>query len=94
MMALRVLLDHGVPQERILFLNLISSPEGISVVSYMFPKIKIITTEVDQGLNEKFYITPGFTRRFQELNSLGIGNFGDRYFGTELKTDPNPLPKP
>lgn len=30
----------------------------------------IVTSEVDEKLNEKFYIVPG------------IGDFGDRYFGT------------
>lgn len=33
-------------------------------MSYTFPKIKIITTEIDDKLNEKYFIIPG------------IGNFG------------------
>lgn len=40
-------------------------------IAYAFPKVKIVTTAIDPGVNDKFYIVPG------------IGNFGDRYFGTE-----------
>jgi len=71
MMALKILIDHGVKQENIMFLTLVAAPEGITTVSYAFPKVKIITSEIDEGLNENLYIRPG------------IGNFGDRYFGTD-----------
>lgn len=70
MMAIRVLLDHDVPQENIMFLSLIAAPSGIHSVAYAFPKVKIITTEVDREVNEQFHIIPG------------IGNFGDRFYGT------------
>eukprot|EP01114_Cavostelium_apophysatum_P020564 TRINITY_DN6931_c0_g2_i1.p1 TRINITY_DN6931_c0_g2~~TRINITY_DN6931_c0_g2_i1.p1 ORF type:complete len:452 (-),score=92.24 TRINITY_DN6931_c0_g2_i1:114-1469(-) len=70
MMAIRVLLEHGADPERILFLNLISSKQGLSLISYMFPKVRIVTSAVDAALNSKYYIVPG------------IGNYGDRYFGT------------
>jgi len=68
--AIQVLLSHGVPQENIIFINLIAAPEGIEVLHKKFPNVIIVTTEVDTSLNEKFYIIPG------------IGDFGDRYFGT------------
>lgn len=44
---------------------------GVHNIAYAFPKVRIVTTAVDPCVNEKFYIVPG------------IGNFGDRYFGTE-----------
>jgi len=69
-MAVQVLIDHGVPEENVIFINLISAPEGIEAMREKFPKVIIVTTEVDERLNEKFYIMPG------------IGDFGDRYFGT------------
>lgn len=34
-------------------------------------QVKIVTSALDPEINEKFYVIPG------------IGNFGDRYFGTE-----------
>ncbi|OMJ24915.1 Uracil phosphoribosyltransferase [Smittium culicis] len=68
--AVRVLLRANVPEERILFINLICSPEGISNMTAAFPKIRIITSEVDECMNEQKFIVPG------------LGDFGDRYFGT------------
>lgn len=44
---------------------------GVHTIAYAFPKVKIVTSAVDPEVNEKFYVIPG------------IGNFGDRYFGTE-----------
>ncbi|WVQ95972.1 uracil phosphoribosyltransferase [Kwoniella sp. CBS 9459] len=64
--AIEVLLDHGVQEEKILFLNLIASPEGINKVCTRFPKLRIITAWVDEGLDSNSYIVPG------------LGDFGDR----------------
>jgi len=68
--AIKVLRDHQVPEENIVFLNLIAAPEGIRKMKELFPKVQIITTMIDTHLNEKKFILPG------------IGDFGDRYFGT------------
>lgn len=67
--AIEVLLNAGVQQENIIFLNLIAAPEGVQKLAQTYPKVKIITTMIDCCLNEKKYILPG------------IGDFGDRYFG-------------
>jgi uracil phosphoribosyltransferase len=64
--AIEVLIDHGVHEERILFVNLICAPEGIDCVLKAHPKVKIVTAAVDQGLNEQKYIIPG------------LGDFGCR----------------
>ncbi|CAD6927618.1 unnamed protein product, partial [Tilletia caries] len=66
--AIRVLLDHGVRAERILFLNLVASPEGLKAIYDEFPEVRTISGWVDQGLDGKSYIVPG------------LGDFGDRYF--------------
>ncbi|XP_015795957.1 uridine-cytidine kinase-like 1 [Tetranychus urticae] len=71
MMAIRVLLDHDVPEENIMLCSLLMAESGVHSIAYAFPKVVIITTEVDPEVNENFYIVPG------------IGNFGDRFFGTE-----------
>ncbi|KAH8086427.1 putative uracil phosphoribosyltransferase 1 [Filobasidium floriforme] len=68
MQAIDVLLSHGVQEEKILFLNLISSPEGLKNVCEKYPKLKIITAWVDEGLDKDSFIVPG------------LGDFGDRYF--------------
>jgi uracil phosphoribosyltransferase len=53
LMAVDVLLSRGVPEERILFLNLIASPEGAAVFAKRFPKLRVVTAFVDEGLDEK-----------------------------------------
>ncbi|KAG5362605.1 Uracil phosphoribosyltransferase [Yarrowia sp. B02] len=68
MMAVEVLIARGVPQERILFLNLIASPEGIAAFAEKFPNVQIITGVIDDGLDENKWIQPG------------LGDFGDRYY--------------
>ncbi|ODV98452.1 hypothetical protein PACTADRAFT_48213 [Pachysolen tannophilus NRRL Y-2460] len=68
MMAVEVLLSRGVKQERIFFLNLLASPEGIDAFYKKYPKIKIITGGIDEKLDEQRYIVPG------------LGDFGDRYY--------------
>ncbi|XP_052685835.1 uridine-cytidine kinase-like 1 isoform X2 [Crassostrea angulata] len=73
MMAIRVLLDHDVPEKNITLLSLLMAESGVHSVAYAFPKVKIVTTAVDKEVNEQFHILPG------------IGNFGDRYFGTDFR---------
>ncbi|MBA0843781.1 hypothetical protein Goarm_000941, partial [Gossypium armourianum] len=47
------------------------APQGVHVVCKSFPRVKIVTSEIDIGLNEGFRVIPG------------MGEFGDRYFGTD-----------
>lgn len=68
--AIEVLKGHGVPEEKIIFVNLISVPKGIETFQKCAPKATIITGYIDPELNEKAYIIPG------------LGDFGDLYFGT------------
>ncbi|RDX84654.1 Uridine kinase-like protein 4, partial [Mucuna pruriens] len=69
--AISLLIRKGVPESNIIFLNLISAPKGVHVVCKSFPRIKIVTSEIEIGLNEDFRVIPG------------MGEFGDRYFGTD-----------
>ncbi|KAH7518867.1 hypothetical protein FEM48_Zijuj09G0216700 [Ziziphus jujuba var. spinosa] len=66
--AIELLIQKGVPESHIIFLNLISAPEGIHCVCKRFPSLKIVTSEIDVALNEEFRVIPG------------MGEFGDRYF--------------
>ncbi|KAK1616424.1 hypothetical protein QYE76_021941 [Lolium multiflorum] len=69
--AISLLLKKGVQEANIIFLNLISAPQGVHVVSKKFPRLKIVTSEIEFGLNDDFRVVPG------------MGEFGDRYFGTD-----------
>lgn len=53
LMAIDVLKSRGVPEDHILFLNLIASPEGAQNLAEHFPKVRVVTAFVDQGLDEK-----------------------------------------
>ncbi|KAM9495623.1 uridine-cytidine kinase-like 1 isoform 1-T1 [Clarias gariepinus] len=77
LMAIRVLLDHDVEEDKIFLLSLLMAEMGVHSVAYAFPKVRIITTAVDKKVNDEFHIIPG------------IGNFGDRYFGTDGPSDWN-----
>jgi Uracil phosphoribosyltransferase len=46
-------------------------PPGVHSIAYAFPGVRIVTSALDPEINGKFHVLPG------------IGNFGDRYFGTE-----------
>lgn len=58
LMAVEVLRSKGVPEDRILFLNLIASPEGAVSFAKKYPKLRVVTAFVDQGLNEKKWVQP------------------------------------
>ncbi len=47
-MAVEVLLSRGVPEERILFLNIIASPQGVGNFAKRFPKLRVVTAFIDQ----------------------------------------------
>ncbi|KAJ1736049.1 Uracil phosphoribosyltransferase, synthesizes UMP from uracil [Coemansia biformis] len=69
--CVEVLLEAGVREERILFINLICAPEGALAMLNKFSKMQIVTAEIDEGIDDRKFILPG------------LGDFGDRYFGTE-----------
>lgn len=52
------------------FVSIISSPEGIDRLHEDHPDVPVYTTAVDRGLNASKYIVPG------------LGDFGDRLYGT------------
>lgn len=52
-MAVEVLRQKGVPEDHILFLNLIASPEGADNFAEKFPSVRIVTAFIDEGLDEK-----------------------------------------
>ncbi|MBR4171359.1 MAG: uracil phosphoribosyltransferase [Kiritimatiellae bacterium] len=55
---------------RIVFLNIVSAPEGIANFEQRHPDVPIYTAAKDEKLNSRHYIVPG------------LGDAGDRIFGT------------
>lgn len=51
--AITEVLKSGVPEENIIFVNFISSRNGLDIVTAAFPKMKIVTAAVDEVLNER-----------------------------------------
>ena len=49
---------------------IVAAPEGIELLQRKFPNVHIYLAAIDSHLNEQKYIVPG------------LGDFGDRYFGT------------
>jgi len=70
MMAIRILLDHDVPEEHIVFVGLLAARPGVQAIAYAFPNVKLIVGELDAAIDDDYHIIPG------------LGNFGDRFFGT------------
>lgn len=56
-------------------LVLVAAPVGIEAVLARHPDVEIYTASIDDGLNEHGYIMPG------------LGDAGDRIFGTKQKTE-------
>ncbi|XP_028066340.1 uridine kinase-like protein 5 [Camellia sinensis] len=69
--ATSLLLSKGVVESNIIFLNLIAAPEGRHVVCKKFPKLKIVTWEIDMSLNKDSHVIPG------------MEEFEGRYFSTD-----------
>ena len=83
-MAVEVLKAKGVPEEHILFLNIIASPEGITNFAKRFPKLRVVTSFIDQGLDRKKYVERTDFCYIANLCTSyivpGLGDFGDRFY--------------
>ena len=66
--ALTLLQEAGAVHVRIVCI--VAAPEGIAMVEQHHPDVMIFTPVIDERLNEHKYIVPG------------LGDFGDRLYGT------------
>jgi uracil phosphoribosyltransferase len=66
--AAALLRQAGAAQIRIVCI--VAAPEGVAQVEAYDPSIRIYAPAIDRGLNERKYIVPG------------LGDFGDRLYGT------------
>jgi uracil phosphoribosyltransferase len=66
--ASKILKEHGATDIRLVCV--VAAPEGIERLASDHPDVRVITAAVDRELNDVGYIVPG------------LGDFGDRLFGT------------
>lgn len=69
MAGIKTLIKDGAREENIIFVGVVSAPEGVANVQKNFPLVRILCAVYDKKLDKKGYIVPG------------LGDFGDRYFG-------------
>lgn len=67
-LALKILKSRGAVQ--CTAISLISAPEGQAFLKKNHPEVSLYTVALDEGLDDRKFIVPG------------LGDFGDRYFGT------------
>lgn len=56
--------DHEVQENKIMLVSLLMAELGVHSVAYAFPKVKIITTAVDKGLDDFLHVIPGIGKHF------------------------------
>lgn len=66
---------RGVDEGKIILLTLIAAPRGIHRVCARFPRLQVITSEIDSETGDDGSVRPG------------VGDFGDRYFGTTCEAE-------
>ena len=60
----------GAGAEHVRLVSVVAAPEGVRALRERYPQTAIYTAVLDRALNERKFILPG------------LGDFGDRYFGT------------
>lgn len=65
----------GASESNIIVASVVAAPEGLHKLAELFPDICVTVLAIDAGLNDRKYIVPG------------LGDFGDRYYGTEEKLE-------
>jgi len=56
--------------QHITMVSIVSAPEGVAKLQSAHPDVPIVTAALDESLNDRKYIVPG------------LGDFGDRLYGT------------
>lgn len=69
-LAVKVLKAAGAKEKQITLISFIAAPEGITRFQKECPEVGLVVAQVDEGLDDQKRIIPG------------LGDFGDRYFGT------------
>jgi uracil phosphoribosyltransferase len=69
--ALDIITNQGANQNNITIITLVCAPEGLKKLRDHYPEILVYTSAIDNHLDDNAYIVPG------------VGDAGDRYFGTD-----------
>jgi uracil phosphoribosyltransferase len=69
-LAIKVLKEAGAVESQITLISAVAAPEGVHHVEIEHPGTHLLVAEIDEKLDANKYIVPG------------LGDFGDRYFGT------------
>jgi uracil phosphoribosyltransferase len=69
-LAIELLKNKGIKESNIKLIGIIASEEGLSFIKKQHPLIETLIATVDKDLSDQKYIKPG------------LGDFGDRYFGS------------
>jgi uracil phosphoribosyltransferase len=69
-MTIDLLKEYGIEEKNIIVASICAAPEGLARLNRQYPELRVVVIVIDDHLNEHSYISPG------------IGDFGDRYFGT------------
>lgn len=72
--AISIIKKYGAKNIR--FICIIAAPEGVKAFCEKYPEIPLFIGNLDRELNDKAYICPG------------LGDCGDRIFGTVVKAKP------
>ena len=70
-LAIEKIKSKGISENQIFYVGILAAQEGIERVKKAFPEIRIVIGHIDPILNQDAFIVPG------------LGDFGDRYFGTD-----------
>ena len=68
--AAELLMGKGVRAEDVHFVGVLAAQEGLDRLAAVVPRVNITLAAVDPGLDARKFIAPG------------LGDYGDRYFGT------------
>lgn len=72
-LAIQLLLEEGVLEKQIIVIILIGSKMGFETIQRKYPQVQIKYAALDEKLDSFGFILPG------------LGDFGDRFFGTNHK---------
>ena len=70
-LAIKLLTKGKISESKIVLFSILASVEGLTLIQNRFPNIKTNIVHIDPKLDPKKWIVPG------------LGDFGDRYFGTQ-----------
>ncbi|THH29553.1 hypothetical protein EUX98_g4629 [Antrodiella citrinella] len=86
MKAVEVIMEAGVPEDRIIFINLISSPEGLKTFCTRFPSLRVVRAQLcdvfahrlifADALQITGWIDEGLNEKAYIIP--GLGDFGER----------------